>query len=103
MITSPRRIRRMFVDHERSIDAHNDDPISQSCGCLGEIVAMQNRSFERRLRKATGLTVDQAMRIIEEWEAARRPDTPRSRWKAADRARRYHAAMMAEWEESDAQ
>jgi hypothetical protein len=100
MITSPRRIRRLLRQHDRDLSDTAGDPMTVASGCGGEILQGQDRAFARRLKKLTGLSPDEAEMLVDCWERTKYPDTPRKRWKREDGARRYHAAMMAEWEEA---
>lgn len=72
MITSPRRIARMFSAHERSMRATESDPMNDHCQCMGEIYDWQNRNWRTKIWRATGLDEYEASVIAANHMAAER-------------------------------
>ena len=103
MITSPRRIAALFTAHHRSMSSFHNDPMTDACGCSGEINDAMERTFQSRIRKLTGMPFYEATEIMMEFADKRKKHRNRFKnpvqlyFKKMNSERRYHDGMMEAW------
>lgn len=104
MITSPRRIYSLFVNHDRHMKSFHDDPMTEVCGCSGEISVDLDRRFMTKVRKLTGLSFDEAERIADEYSSTlrsrriRHKNPAKLEWKKKESEVRLWKSMMTSME-----
>ena len=103
-ITSPRRIARIFWNHNRQESAACD-AITEFYGVSGMVADMKRNALAETIRRRTPYTMVQAEDISYEWVMTQRTKRLRFKnpirleWKVWDSQRRHHASMIAAQEE----
>lgn len=101
MITSPRRIHALFAAHSRHMNSFYNDPMTDACGCSGEIAADLDRRFMIKVKKLTGLSFYEAEKIAEDYSSTRLNRRNRHKnpvklaWSRAESEARLHRSMFA--------
>ncbi len=106
MITSPRRIARMFSAQERHMRAMENDPMNDVCPCMGEIYSLLSHNWRRDIWVATRLSEYDAGTIVMNWrdkmraKRLRHKNPLRLAWKKENSEERYHITMCSNYDEA---